>query len=174
MLFRSHRVHKEIAHQVGVAETIEETVGSDNDKSGSKPVKAIFFEGARTNNHGIIPPTEEFLTDLMIAYMRHKMPIYAVKISYSKSVYYHASSSSASGVIHILRSMMNLSNSAHVKAVILPETATTLRSSLLPAIEQAYTSDGLSYVAKKLSSKDYAAFLDYLTLTKKGDYAKDK
>lgn len=175
MLFEDSkdRVPREITHEVGAAETIEETVGVDAEKS-SKTVKGIYFEGAKTNNHGILAPTEEFQTDLMIAFMRHRMPIYTAKIHYSKSAYYHAASSTASGILHILQSMMNLSNSAHLKISQLPESATTLRTSLLPAIEQSFTADGSSYLAKKLTAKDFSEFLNYLKATKGGDYTKDK
>jgi hypothetical protein len=176
LLFESpkDRVPKEISHIPEITETIEETVGSELENPSKKKIKAIYFEGARTNNHGILAPTDEFLTDLMIAYMRHRVPIYTVRIHYSKSANYHAASSTASGLSHILFSMLNLTNSAHVKIAALPESATTLRSSLLPAIEQSFTADGSAYLAKRLTAKEYGDFLDYLKATSVDDYAKNK
>lgn len=167
-------VPREIPHEIGAAEFIEETVSMDVEKGSNKKIKGIYFEGARTNNHGILAPTEEFLTDLIIAHMRHRMPIYTTKIHYSKTCFYSAASSTASGLSHILKSMMNLSNSAHLKIAALPESATTLRSSLLPAIDSSFSADGSSYLAKKLTAKDFSNFLDYLQMTRVDDYTKDK
>lgn len=153
---------------------IEEAVRVEKEKGETSQPIGIYFEGARTNSHGVIAPTDEFITDLMIANMRYKMPISTVRIKYNLNSVVCPATSTGKGVIFILGCMMNLFNTAEVKVIRLSESATTLRSSLLPAMEQAFTSDKSGYLAKKLSHSDYSKFIDYVDLTKNGDYAKDK
>lgn len=167
-------VPKEIPHADGKSELIEEVVRVEKEKGQSARPIGIYFEGARTNGHGIVAPTDEFVIDLMIANMRYKMPISTVRIKYNLDSVVCPASSTRKGIFFIIGCMMNLYNSAELKISRLPESATTLRSSLLPAIEASFTSDQSAYVAKKLSFADYSKFIDYVELTKDGDYAKDK
>lgn len=176
LLFQSpkERVPKQNVHEQNKSETIEETVGSDKEKGIVPRPKGIWFEGARTNGHGILSPTDEFSIDLFIASMRHKMPIHTVKIHYNLDTVVLPNSSTNSGILHIVGCMMNLRNTATIVINRLPESGTTLRSSLLPAIEASFTRDQISYVAKRLNYNDYSQFIDYADFTKDGDYAKDK
>lgn len=176
LLFQSpkDRIPKGTLHEVYKVETIEEVLGADKEKGRTPRPKGIWFEGARTNGHGILAPTSEFAADLFIASMRHKIPIHTVKVLYNLDTVMLPNSSTSSGVFHILGCMMNLRNTAKVVINRLPESATTLRTSLMPAIETAFTQDQKSYMAKKLSYKSYSEFIDYADYTKTGDYAKDK
>lgn len=160
---------KEIAsEEKGKHNTLEEEFTS----SGTK---FIFFESARTNNHAVLAPSEEFLNDLMVAYMRQKINVYIVDFRFGLGNVCHPSNTSQNPIVHLVGMLANLSMSVVANVHKLSETTLNMRSSILPGIERCFVDDKtVRYMAKR-GYKDYIEFLSYYSQTSATlDYTADK
>ena len=150
---------KEIAsEEKGKHNTLEEEFSTTG-------TKFIFFESARTNNHAVLAPSEEFLNDLMVAYMRQKINVYVVDIRFGLGNVCHPSNTSQNPILHLVRMLANLSMSVEANVHRLSETTLNMRSSILPGIEKCYVEDKtVRYMAKR-GYRDYIEFLSYYSQT---------
>lgn len=150
---------KEIAsEEKGKHNTLEEEFTSPG-------TKFIFFESARTNNHAVLAPSDEFLNDLMVAYMRQKINVYIVDIRFGLGNFCHPSNTTQNPILHLIGMLANTSMSVVVNVHKLTEATLNMRSSILPGIEKFFVEDKtVRYMAKR-GYKDYIEFLSYYSQT---------
>lgn len=134
----------------------------------------LFYEGARSNNHSTLLPTDDLVTDLMSAYLKQKVAVYTCRITYTLGNVAYPANTTNSPLGHFLSLLLNPSMSAIVKVDRLPDSALTLRSSILPGLEKLLVPDKVSAYLARRQHKDYKEFLEYFAQTKVDDYTKDK
>lgn len=159
-------------------EVVSEEKGKHNtleEEFSTNGTRFVFFESARTNNHAVLAPSEEFLNDLMVAYMRQKINVYVVDIRFGLGNVRHPSNTTQNSFLHLIGLLANLSMSAVLTVQKLSEASLNMRSSILPGIEKCFVNDKtVRYMAKR-GYRDYLDFLDYYSQTKSNlDYTKDK
>ena len=160
-----------VSEEKGKHNTIEEEFNSPG-------TKFVFFECARTNNHAVLAPTEEFLNDLMAAYIRQKINVYIVDLRYDLGNVAHPSNTHNSPLVHVIKLLANIwmGVTAHVQK--LPDSCLNMRVSILPGIEKCFVDDKTVRYMTKRSYRDYLEFLSYFSQTSATlDYtaaAKDK
>ena len=157
-----------VSEEKGKHNTLEEEFSTNG-------TRFVFFECARTNNHAVLAPTEEFLNDLMVVYMRQKVNVFVVDIRFGLGNVRHPSNTTQNAFVHLIGLLANLSMSVVLTVHKLSEASLNMRSSILPGIEKCFVDDKtVRYMAKR-NYRDYSDFLDYYSQTKTNlDYTKDK
>jgi hypothetical protein len=150
---------KEIAsEEKGKHNTLEEEFATPG-------TRFVFYECARTNNHAVLAPSEEFLNDLMVAYMRQKVNVFICDIRFGLGNVVHPSNTIQSPILHLFGLLANLSMSVSLNVHRLSETSLNMRSSIMPGIEKCFVDDNtVRYMAKR-GYRDYIDFLNYFSQT---------
>ncbi len=134
----------------------------------------LLYEGAKTNNHGALLPTEELVRDIMVCYMKQKINVFVCNIRYSLDGYAHAANVYRSPVLHFLKLLLNTSMSVKANLSQLTEASLNLRTSFLPSLAALFVEDKTTSYMSRRSHKDFVDFLAFYRQTSRGDYSKQK
>ena len=134
----------------------------------------LLYEGARTNNHGALLPSDDLVRDILVCYSRQKINLFVCNIRYSTDGYTHAANVYRSPVAHFFQLLLNTTMTAKVTLSQMSEASMNLRTSFLPGVAALFVEDKTaSYMARR-SHKDFVDFLAFYRQTRQGDYSKEK
>ena len=132
----------------------------------------LLYEGARTNNHGALLPTEELSREILLCYSKLKINVFVCNIRYALDGYAHPANVFRSSVGHFFRLLLNTSMSARVSLSQMTEATLNLRASFLPGLTALFVEDKTTSYMSRRSHRDFVDFLAFYRQTSQGDYSK--
>lgn len=132
----------------------------------------LLYEGARTNNHGALLPTEDLAREILLCYSKLKINVFVCNIRYALDGYAHPANVYRSSVGHFFRLLLNTTMSAKVSLSQLSEATLNLRASFLPGLIALFVEDKTTSYMSRRSHKDFVDFLAFYRQTSRGDYSK--